>query len=255
MTLDERRLDSVLRATLAPDVQERVPHADASVLRAVRAKVARDGGRRGAPRHGRRLVWVLVAAVVALLLAAGSGLAAAVMTQRIELVAPGVWQQRFASEHGGQTGKGAEQGAQETTLAEAQQRAGFHVRVLGGVTGARLMAVRSATVAYPDGKHYPSVDLEYSVGEVRVIVTEILDPDPKAPFTIPNQLTPTTHVVTIDGSQYLFIADARGKVRDVQFKTTDGVVISINFFAPVASGGAPDGVDAKFAQDVVRHVG
>lgn len=59
----------------------------------------------------------------------------------------------------------------------------------------------------------------------------------------------------IDDSEYLVIADETGKVRDIQFKTSDGIVFSVNFFGPPYSNTVgPGGVDVEFARNVIRHL-
>ncbi len=82
------------------------------------------------------------------------------------------------------------------------------------------------------------------------------DPNPAAPFEIPAPLLPTMTVETIGGADYLFESDEAGLVRDVQFKTTDGVLLSVNFFGPTEPETTePGGVDHRLAVAVVGHLG
>jgi hypothetical protein len=207
-------------------------------------------------RRVRRVVLALAVVAALLALATGAAIAAGVLTQPIVQVPVEVWQQHFAQEHHGSTGKGTIQPAQVSGLAEAERRAGFHVRTLQGVDGAELVQVTSGSVVFQDGSREPEVDLEYQVGDTRVSVTETRDPHPNTPLEVPG-LAPNMHIETIGGSQYLFQLDTYdpAEVRDVQFKTTDGVVFSVNFFGPHHPdnpSGGPGGVDHAFAVGAVR---
>src|SRR5215472_13253771 len=81
------------------------------------------------------------------------------------------------------TGKGKGFGSQPTitTLATAQQAAGFRVRTLDGLPGAQLVRVTVQTVTFdtaPGQPTVPSVTLVYSLGQTQVSITEVRDPLP-----------------------------------------------------------------------------
>jgi hypothetical protein len=252
MSRDDEALERALRAALAAHVADAVPGPSQAVRRRVWDGLALR--RRSRPR-GRRLVLALVAVVVLLALATGVGLATGLLNQPIVELPRSVWLQHFAQQHHGSTGKGSAGPGQVTDLAEAQRRAGFHVHTLNGVPGARLTQVTSNVVTYRDGSKEPEVILRYAVGSFTVDVIELGDPNPKQPFEIPALTTPNMRVETIDGAQYLFLDDSQGGVRDVQFKSADGVVFSVNFFGPtVSSRIGPGAADHQLASDVVLHL-
>lgn len=245
-------MDSLLRTALAEYAAAGVPGRSAAVGRRVHARVAAGAGRRRTP--GRRVVLALVAAAVALALATGVALAAtgAFKTQRIVQVPAALWQQHFAEQHHGVSGKGSAGPAQEATLAEAQRQAGFRIHTLDGL-GARLTRVTYSTVTFRDGSQEPEVVVDYAVGDVTVSLVELKDPNPSAPYEIPNARPGA--VRTINGAQYLFGTDPDGRVRYIQFKTPDGIVFSVNFYGPpYPDNTGPGGVDPQLATNVISHI-
>jgi len=207
-------------------------------------------------RHlNRRLFLAVLAAAVALAMATGAAFAAGLLTTRpISEVPAAIFQQHFQQQHHGTTGKGSAGPGETGTLAGAQQRAGFQARTLKGIPGVKLNRVTSNTITFRDGSREPMIELDYELGDVRVIATEIKDPHPDAPFEVPI-LSPNMRIERIDDSQYLVIADETGKVRDIQFKTSEGIVFSVNFFGPpYPNTVGPGGVDVEFARNVIRHL-
>jgi hypothetical protein len=99
-----------------------------------------------------------------------------------------------------------------------------------------------------------TIELDYELGNVKVSATEIKDPHPDASFEVPS-LSRNMRIERIDDSQYLIIGDDTGKVRVMQFKTSDGIVFSVNFFGPpYPNTKGPGGVDIEFARNVIRHL-
>ena len=251
MSSEDQALEQLLRSALAEDAARAIPGPSSEVRRRVRA-----GMERRRRRPGRRLVLALVAVAAALALATGVAVATGVVNQRIVEVPRDVWLQHFAQQHHGTTGKGSAQPLQPASVAEAQRRAGCHVHTLNGLQGAELTSSYSTTVVFRDGSVEPEVELEYRVGDVRVIIVEVRDPNPGTPLEVPGVLRPPSHIETIGGSQYLFGEASNGQVFYVQFKTTDGIVFSVNFYGPPsASAGGPGPVDHDLAANVVRHIG
>jgi len=253
MRHEEDGMDAVLRAALEAHTARAVPGPSAAVRERVRAGLEPRARRR--PR-GRRLVLGIVAVAVALALATGVAIAAGVLNQPIVQVPADVFRQHFQEQHHGTAGKGTTgPGTQTGSVDEAGRRAGFRVRTLRGVDGAELTQVTVSSVTFRDGSREPEVEVDYRVGDVTVSATQAKDPQPNAPFEVPS-LAPNMRVQTIDGAQYLFILDATGAVRAVQYKTADGIVLSVNFFGPPYPGTTgPGGADPNFAEDVIRHLG
>lgn len=241
-------MDQVLRAALDAYTARAVPGRSAAVRERVHAGLAPR-------RRGRRLALALVAVAVALALATGVAIAAGVLNQPIVQVPADVFRQHFQEQHHGTAGKGAAGPGQPATIDEAGRRAGFRVRTLRGMEGAELKGVTVTNVTFRDGSREPEVEVDYQVGGVTVSATQVKDAHPGAPFEVPS-LAPNMRVETIDGAQYLFIRDTNGAVRAVQYKTGDGIVLSVNFFGPPYPGTAgPGGVDDQLAMDVIRHLG
>ena len=253
MRRTEDGFESLLRSAMLEYAVQGVPGPSEAARRKVLAGLA---GARRRRRHGRRLVLALVAAAVVVAIATGAALATGVLNTRdIVQVPADVWQQHFQQQHHGDAAKGTAGPGQAGTLAEAQRRAGFHVHTLQGMAEAQLTGVTSSTVTFRDGSKEPEVVVDYRLGDAIISVIEVKDPNPTAPFEIPN--APPGAVRTIGGEQYLFGTDSAGEVRYVQFKTTDGIVFSVNFFGPpdASSSVGPGGVDPQVATDVVRHLG
>jgi hypothetical protein len=138
-------------------------------------------------------------------------------------------------------------------LAEAERRAGFRVHTLRGVAGAELTRVTTATVTFRDGSQEPQVVVDYRLGDVTISIVELKDPNPAAPYEIPGG-SPSA-IRTIDGARYLFGTDPDGEVRYIQFKRTDGIVFSVNFYGPTQPGSnGPGAVDPQLATNVIRHI-
>lgn len=198
----------------------------------------------------------LVVAVIALLAATAVALATGVVhlpTRAIVQEPAAVWRQNFAQQHHGTTGKGSAGPSQEGTVAEVQQQAGFRVHTLKGVTGAEVTRATWSTVTFKDGSAEPEVVLDYRMGDFIVAVVELKDANPATPYEVPT--AQRSFVQTIDGAQYLFATDGTGSVVYVQFKTTDGVIFSVNFFGPpYPNGVGPGGADRQFATNVVLHL-
>lgn len=253
MRHEDDAMDAVLRAALEAHTARAVPGPSAAVRERVRAGLEPRAGRR-LPR-GRRLVLGIVAVAIALALATGVAIAAGVLNQPIVQVPADVFRQHFQQQHHGTAGKGSVGPGQTASIDEAGRRAGFRVRTLKGVDGAELTQVTVSSVTFRDGSREPEVEVDYRVGDVTVSATQVKDPRPNAPFEVPS-LAPNMRLETIDGAQYLFILDATGAVRAVQYKTADGIVLSVNFFGPPYPGTTgPGGADPKFAEDVIRHLG
>jgi hypothetical protein len=251
VTHENDGLESILRSALAEHTALGVPGRSAAVSEQVRAGLASAAGRR---RHrGRRLGLALVVVAVVLAIAAGAALATGVLNRDIIPVPVSVWQQHFQQQHHGTTGKGSAAPGQPATLAEAQRRAGFRVHTLKGVTGAELTRVTATTVTFRDGSQEPEVTVDYQLGDVAISIIEVKDPNPTAPFEVPG-VAPSA-IRTIDGAQYLFGTDSAGQVTYVQFKTTDGIVFSVNFYGPSYGPSGKGSIDPRFATDVIRHIG
>jgi hypothetical protein len=251
---EDEAMDRLLRTALTDDAADAVPGPSEPFRRRVRGALPAARRRR---RSGmRRLALAVLVAVLALAIATGIAVATGVLDQRIVEVPSDVFMEHFRQQHHGSGEKGSLAPDQPASLAEAERQAGFRARTLNGVSGARLTGAAWSAVTYRDGLREPAIDLQYRVGSVTVSITEIRDPNPHAPFEIPATGLPTMRVETIAGAQYLFITDDRGYVRDIQLKTADGIVISVNFFGPAYPGTTgPGGVDRQLATDLVGHLG
>jgi len=149
------------------------------------------------------------------------------------------------------TGKGKGFGSQPTitTLATAQQAAGFRVRTLDGLPGAQLVRVTVQTVTFdtaPGQPTVPSVTLVYSLGQTQVSITEVRDPLP-----MPAAQT-YADVLTAGGSTYLVVPKT-GPVNAASAKAPDGVSIVVNFFVHTPAG--VTGTDRQTAQQVLQQIG
>jgi hypothetical protein len=251
---EDEAMEEMIRSALIEHVSEGIPGPSHEVRRRVRAGMALRA--RSGRRRMVRVVLVVVAVAATIAIATGIAVATGVLNQPIVHVPADVWLKHFSEQHHGTTGKGSGQPGRPTTVTDAERRAGFHVRTLNGVAGAELTGVTSTTVTYRDGSNEPEVELTYVVGTVTVSAVEVRDPSPRTPLEVPGTLIPPSHVETIGGAQYLLGEDQTGHVRYIQFKTTDEVVFSVNFFGlPYPGTTGPGGVDPKMAVDVVRHLG
>jgi len=198
----------------------------------------------------------LAIAVIALVAATVVAFATGVVhlpTRAIVQKPAAAWQQDFSQQHHGTTGKGSAGPAQGGTLADVQRQAGFHVHTLSGVAGAELTNATWSTVTFRDGSTEPEVVLEYRVGDFILGVVELKDKNPAAPYEVPT--VQHGYVQTIDGAQYLFATDGTGSVTDVQFKATDGVIFSVNFYGPrYPNASGPGGASRQFATNVVLQL-
>jgi hypothetical protein len=149
------------------------------------------------------------------------------------------------------SGKGKRGGAATptaTTLAEAREFAGFPVRTLDGLAGARLESVSVATVplgAAPGGPTSRAVILRYALDGTLIQIVEVRDPQ-AAPAVRPSNAEELAA-----GSRYE-LAPATGAVDSARVSEPDGVSIVVNFFDAAAPG---TGATRDTARQVVRQLG
>jgi len=145
----------------------------------------------------------------------------------------------------------------DTTVAEAEQRLGFHVMTLDGYSAAKT------PVKMPDGRmqsvvfHPPvtaingqpiahntgAVGLYYTINGVRIEIVEQLDPRGSGPLDVdlkqpdsPVAGMSTIKVETINGAEYLVSrSPSNGGILSIAWKTSDGVLMRINCDRPLST--------------------
>jgi len=149
-----------------------------------------------------------------------------------------------------------------TTLADAQQRAGFTALTLAGDDRASLEGVLYAPSA--NGLR-GSVDLIYKIGVAKVQVVESLDTRGlDAPLDVYLKAYPsglagvgssvdTDTIEVIGGTEYLFLRSRDGSRTDmVIWKSASGIVVHL---APAYSADYhPNGLDRQTILEVIAHV-
>jgi hypothetical protein len=149
-----------------------------------------------------------------------------------------------------------------TTLADAQQRAGFTALTLAGDDRASLRQVLYAPSA---NNARGSVDLVYEIGGAKVQVVELLDTrGSDAPLDVYLKDYPTglagigssvdkDTIEVIGGAEYLFLRSPDGSRTDmVVWKTASGIVVHL---APAyAADYHPNGLDRQTILEVISHL-
>jgi hypothetical protein len=149
-----------------------------------------------------------------------------------------------------------------TTLADAQQRAGFTALTLAGDNRARLKRVLYA----PSLNGRPgSIGLFYEIGGAKIQLAEVLDTrGSDAPLDVYLKDYPTgllgagssidkDTVEVIGGTEYLFLRSPDGSRTDmVVWKTANGIVVHLS--PAYAADYHPNGLDRQTILEVVSHL-
>ena len=149
-----------------------------------------------------------------------------------------------------------------TTLADAQQRAGFTALTLGGDNRAGLQRVLYAPSA---NNSSGSIDLVYKIASAKVQVVESLDIHgsdaaldvylkdyPTGLGGIGSSIDKDT-IELIGGSEYLFLRSHDGSRTDmVIWKTANGIVVHLS--PAYAADYHPNGLDRQTILEVISHL-
>jgi hypothetical protein len=148
-----------------------------------------------------------------------------------------------------------------TTLADAQQRAGFPALTLAGDNRARLKRVLYAPSL---NERRGSIGLFYEIGGAKIQLAEIVDTrGSDAPLDVYLKAYPglaglgssidKDTIEAIGGTEYLFLRSPDGSRTDVViWKTTNGIVVQL---APAyAADYHPNGLDRQTILEVISHL-